>query len=328
LTVLGGVPQVVVYDNPKVAVKTILEGRSREEQAAFIGLRSHYLFESRFCTPGEGHEKGLVEGLVGYARRNWLVPIPAFASWEAFNAFLLEKCQAEGQRQLRGMEQSIGQAFAVEKERLRRLPVRAYPCCTMRAVRANGFGLVTFQTNRYSVPAAHVHEPLWLRAFVERIEISNGRQVVASHGRCYQREQDRLNPLHYLPLLDQRPGAWEQARPIQEWQRRWPAVFDRYLQALRQRMAVNQATREFIRILQLHQTACEKVIAQALEEALQSHCYTAEGVKQLVQRLQHPAQPPPPLDVSQLPQWQLAPVEWPSLARYDTLLSQRSGGGA
>ena len=90
---LGGVPSTLVYDNLKVAVKRILEGRNREEQAAFVALRSHYLFESRFCTPREAHEKGLVEGLVGYARRNWLVPVPEFATWDALNAYLMSECQ-------------------------------------------------------------------------------------------------------------------------------------------------------------------------------------------------------------------------------------------
>lgn len=80
---LGGVPRVLVYDNLKAAVQRILEGHDREEQAAFVAFRSHYLFESRFCTPQQAHEKGLVEGLVGYARRNWLTPPPEHASWEA-----------------------------------------------------------------------------------------------------------------------------------------------------------------------------------------------------------------------------------------------------
>jgi transposase len=325
---LGGVPKVLVYDNPKVAVKEILEGRNREEQTAFISLRSHYLFESRFCTPGEGHEKGLVEGLVGYARRNWLVPVPEFASWQAFNDYLVEQCKGEGQRHLRGMTQTIGEAFALEQSVLFPLPARPYPCCVMRPVRANGFGLVTFQTNRYSVPAAHVPEALWLRAFVERIEISNGQQVVAVHERCYQREQDILNPLHYLRLLEQRPGAWEQAKPIQEWQSRWPAIYDHYLKALRQQGAGNQALREFIRILQLHEEYAEAEIAQALEEALHLHCYTAAGVKQWVERLREPLQPPTPLDVSPWPQLALAPVDWPLLNRFDALLPQLAGGEA
>ena len=323
---LGGVPHLLVYDNLKVAVQRVLEGHSREEQAAFVAFRSHYLFESRFCTPGQAHEKGLAEGLVGYARRNWLTPPPEYATWDDLNGYLLEKCRAEGQRRLRGMEVTIGEALAEEQRYLLPLPRRPYPCCTMLPVQPNGFGLVTFRTNRYSVPAAHVHEPLWLRAFVDRVEITDGWQTLAVHPRCYGREQDILNPLHYLPLLEQRPNAWEQAKPLREWRQRWPEVYDRYLAALRERLPVPQATREFVRILRLHEDYAEALIAQALEQALAGHCYTADGVKQLILRLAEPT-PPPPLDLARLPHLETGPVTWPEVGQFDRLLPSVAGGG-
>jgi transposase len=319
---LGGAPKVLVYDNLKAAVKRILEGRNREEQAAFIGLRSHYLFASRFCTPAQGHEKGLVEGLVGYARRNWLVPPPAFANWQELNAYLAAKCRAEGERRLRGMCATVGEMLAVEQEQLLPLPAHPYPCCAMQPVAANGFGLVTYQTNRYSVPAEHAHERLWLRAFVHRIEISNGRQLLAVHERSYRREQDILQPLHYLALLEQRPGAWEQARPIREWQQQWPPVFHRYLEALREHLPADQGTREFVRILRLLGHHSEAVLAAALEQALAGHCHHADGVKQLVLRLTESAvhSPVAPLDAGQYAHLVVGPVTWPPLAQFDQLL--------
>jgi transposase len=322
---LGGVPRVLVYDNLKVAVKRILEGRNREEQMAFIAFRSHYLFESRFCNPGQGHEKGLTEGLVGYSRRNWLVPPPEHPTWDDLNAYLLEECRGEGERRLRGMEQTIGEALALERGHLLPLPARAFPCCVLRPARANGFGLVTFQTNRYSVPAVHAHEKLWLRAFVDRVEISNGRQVLAVHPRCYGREQDILDPLHYLPLLEQRPGAWDQAKPIQEWRQQWPRVYERYLDALRERLPRSQATREFVHVLQLHEDYPEQIIAQALEEALSGHCYSADGVKQLVLRLIEPPCLRAPLEEADGLFLDVSPVAWPDLHQFDRLLS-RTGG--
>jgi transposase len=323
---LGGVPRELVYDNLKAAVKRILQGRDREEQDAFVAFRSHYLFESRFCTPRQGHEKGLVEGLVGYARRNWLVPVPEFASWDELNAYLLEKCRAEGQRQLRGMETTIGEALIQEQAQLLPLPARPYRCCTTHPVQANDFGLVTFKTNRYSVPADHAHEALWLRAYVDRIEISNGNDTLAVHTRCYKREQDVLNPLHYLPLLEQRPGAWDQAKPIQEWQQRWPAIFDTYLAALRERLSTNQATREFVRILRLHEDYPENIIAQALQEALAGHCFGADGVKQIVLRLIEPVCDPVPLAGDELPVPDIGPVDWPDVTQFDRLLRETAGG--
>jgi transposase len=324
-TFLGGVPHVMVYDNLKAAVKKILEGRDREEQAAFIALRSHYLFESRFCAPRQAHEKGLVEGLVGYARRNWLVPVPEFGTWGELNAYLAERCRLEGQRRLRGHEQTIGEELALEQQHLLPLPARPFQCCTLRPVQANGFGLVTFQTNRYSVPADHAHEALWLRVFVERMEITNGRQTLAVHARCYQRERDILNPLHYLPLLEHKPGAWDQATPIQEWQQRWPAVYDQYLAALQERLSRTQGIREFIEILHLHADYPEDVIAQALTAALDCHCYSAAGVKQFVQRLTEPEPPAPSLAPPQLPFPSVGSVAWPSLRQFDRLLSTVGG---
>jgi transposase/ubiquitin len=130
---LSGAPQEIWYDNLRAAVKTILQGRNREEQAAFIALRSHYLFDSQFCTPYQAHQKGLVEGLVGYARRNWLVPIPEFASWDGLNVYLADQCRAEGQRRLRGMQETIGERLAQEKEHLLPLPARPFPVpCSTR----------------------------------------------------------------------------------------------------------------------------------------------------------------------------------------------------
>jgi hypothetical protein len=206
------------------------------------------------------------------------------------------------------------------------LPSRPFTCCTLRPVRANGFGLVTFQTNRYSVPAQYAHEALWLRAFVDRVEITNGHQVLAVHPRCYRREQDILDPLHYLPVLEQRPGAWEQARPIQEWRERWPEVYHRYLAALRERLPTSQATREFVRILRLHEDYPEPIIAQALEQALDGHCYTADGVEQIVRRLVEPSSPSAPLAGAgeRFPDVESA-VQWPDLAQFDRLLG-RTGG--
>jgi len=235
------------------------------------------------------------------------------------------RCQAEGQRRLRGMEMTIGEALALERAQFLPLPTRPFPCHILRPVRANGFGLVTFQTNRYSVPAHHAHESLWLRASVERVEITNGRQTLAIHPRCYKREQDILNPLHYLLVLEQRPGAWEQAKPIQEWRQSWPEIYDRYLAALRERLSTSQATREFVRVLRLHEDYSETIIAQALEEALSGHCYSADGVKQLVLRLAEPPCPTKPLEDAQRFFPDVEPVLWPELGQFDRLLGDTGG---
>lgn len=160
-------------------------GRKAVEQEAFIAFRSHHLFASRFCTPGEAHEKGLVENLVGYARRNFLVPVPEVASFRELNALLRERCLAEARRRLRGELATIGELWEKERPHLLPLPERPFPCCRTVPVRANRLSLVTFETNRYSVPVEHAHRPLFLRAFVDRVEVSSGTQVIAVHPRAY-----------------------------------------------------------------------------------------------------------------------------------------------
>ena len=124
--------------------------------------------------------------------------------------------------------------------------------------------------------------------------------------------------------MEQRPGAWDQAKPIQQWQQNWSHVFDRYLAALRERLSTSQATREFVQILRLHEDYPEDLIAQALSQALEGHCYTADGVKQLVLRLAEPVQPSAPLDLAH----HLGDVEvsWPEMGQFNRLLSQVGGG--
>ena len=92
----GGVFPTVVFDNLKTAVRRILRGKARIEQDRFTALRAHYTFESRFCNPARGQEKGGVEGRVGFARRNFPVPVPEVADFEDLNAQLLERCATDG----------------------------------------------------------------------------------------------------------------------------------------------------------------------------------------------------------------------------------------
>lgn len=331
---LGGVPRQLVYDNLKAAVNKVLKGQDREEQVSFIAFRSHYLFESRFCNVAQAHEKGLVEGLVGYSRRNFLVPIPEQDTWDELNSYLWGKCKAEGSRRLRGMQTTIGQALDLERSKFLPLPSKPFPCCRLHPVQANGFGMVTFQTNRYSVPAHCAHEAIWLRAFSDRVEITNGREILAVHTRSYGREQDILNPLHYLPLLERRPGAWEHAKPIQEWRQSWPPVYDRYLTALKEHLPASQATREFVRILRLHEDHSEAIITQALEKALECHCYSVDGVKQLVMGLKESLEKASPCNTPKMAEASIAmpavsvdPVVWPEVGQFDRLLQRSNAEG-
>ncbi|MCA9940043.1 MAG: IS21 family transposase [Anaerolineales bacterium] len=280
-----GVPHTLTYDNLKTAVARILEGRDRQEQESFVTFRSHYLFASRFCRPGTGNDKGSVEHGVGYARRNYLVPPPQVADYDELNAYLLAYCQADDERRVDRQPEMIGAAWEREKAYLRPLPASPFPCCRSREVTLNPYGQVVFETNRYSVPVEKAQSALTLKAYPFHIEVLAGEEVIARHQRCYERQQDLLEPLHYLPLLAQRPGAFEHAKPLRQWRATWPTLYEELLANLRQRLPENKAVRQFIQILQLHQHHEATLVEAAMAQALADQVPHLEGVTFCLQRL-------------------------------------------
>jgi len=319
-----GVPHRISYDNLKTAVKTILKGSQREEQSGFVAFRSQYLFESHFCTPGQGHEKGGVEHGVGYGRRNFLVPMPEVSSFEELNALLLSKCAAEDGRQVHGQPVTIGETWQQEKGQLRPLPAQRYACCTTRQVQLTPYSQVVFETNRYSVPAEKGRVTLTLRAYAFQIEVLHQAEVIARHERCYDHGQDVFNPLHYLSLLAKRPGAFEYAKPLREWRAEWPAVYEQVLAQLRETWPDGRGIREFIDILQLHKQHSPDLIAQALREALNYSCVHYEGVLLCLNQLLTPSNRPSALDLSAqgLSHLQQAGSQPLNLQQYDLLIGE------
>jgi transposase len=317
-----GVPQRLSYDNLKVAVQRILSGGNRQEQQAFITFRSHYLFESHFCTPGQGHEKGGVESGVGFGRRNFMVPIPQVASFDELNALLLAECLADDRRQVDGQEVRIGEAWEIERPYLRPLPGRDFECCVTRPVVLTPYSQVIFETNRYSVPVDEARRNLVLRAYPFRVDILYLERVIASHPRCYGRGQDIFDPLHYLPLLEQRPGAFEHAKPIRRWREGWPPVYERLLAHLRARWPDSCGIREFVRILKLHRDHPAQLVEQAVSLALEYGCAHSEGVELCLQQLLNPESPVAALDLTNQPHLASVGMQPLDLSCYDRLLER------
>jgi transposase len=317
-----GVPQRISYDNLKVAVQRILEGRTRQEQQKFIVFRSHYLFESHFCTPGQGHEKGRVEGGVGFGRRNFMVPPPDVASFDELNAHLLLACLEDDERCVDRQPMAIGEAWEVEKPYLLPLPEKDFECCVVDAVTLNGFGQVEFETNRYSVPAKDAYRNLVIKAYPFRVDVLHLNDVIASHPRCYGKKQDILDPLHYLPLLEQRPGAFDHAKPIRRWRESWPPVYERLLTRLREQWPDGKGVQEFVRILRLHEEHPAEMIVQAVEQALAYGCAHLDGVKLCLRQLVEPESLMSAIDLSAWPELVEVGNQALDLSRYDELLER------
>lgn len=319
----GGAPRRVIYDNLKAAVFRILEGRNRQEQERFILFRSHYLFESRFCTPGQGHEKGRVEKGVGFGRRNYLAGVPEFGSFQELNDHLLRACWADDARRVDRQPVTIGEAWKMEKPYLLPLPQKDFECCVSKAVAINGYSQVEFETNRYSVPTDQAYLDLTLKAYPFRIDIIHLDRVVASHPRCYDRKQDILDPLHYLPLLEQRPGAFDHAKPVRRWRENWPPIYEELLEHLRSKWPDGKGVREFIRVLRLHNEYSMDLIAQAVTQALGYGCGHLDGIQLCLRQLTEPEAAIPAIDLTQWPQLVGVGSQKLDLSHYDQLLGGR-----
>ena len=276
---LGGVPQSIVYDNTRLAVAKILGGGRRKRTRVFSELQSHYLFEDRFGRPGKGNDKGKVEGLVGYVRRNFLVPIPSFESFEALNAYLEERCLERLGAQLRGHQETIGQRMERDLAALIALPAVPYDASDKHVSRVSSLSLVRYRTNDYSVPVAYGHREVLVRGYVGEVVISCGSEVIACHRRSYDRDDFVFDPLHYLPLLERKTGALDQAAPLDGWE--LPAEFGELRRLLESRMG-KRGKREFVQVLRLMENFRKQEVFEGVRDALRLGAISFDAVKHLV----------------------------------------------
>ncbi len=316
---LGGVPQSILYDNTKLAVARILGDGRRKRTRAFTELQSHYLFSGRFGRPGKGNDKGKVEGMVGYMRRNFLVPVPSFESFEALNAHLERRCLARMDARLRGHSESIGQRMERDLEALLPLPAVAYDACEKQAGRVSSLSLVRYRTNDYSAPVAYGHRDVLVKGYVDRVVISCGSEVIARHHRSYQRDDFVFDPVHYLPLLEQKTAALDQAAPLQGWD--LPEEFATLRRLLESRMG-RRGKREFVQVLRLFEHFSPGEVHAAVRDALRLGALSFDAVKHLVLcRLEGR---PPRLDLELYPYLPQVRVSITSAGDYMTLLWGRA----
>ena len=315
----GGVPRRIVYDNTKLAVARILGDGTRQRTQVFSELQSHYLFTDRFGRPGKGNDKGKVEGLVGYARRNFFVPIPRFGSWDALNADLERQCRARRGRRLRRYTETIGERFAHDRAALLPLPPVPYEACETRTTRVTSLSLVRYRRNDYSVPTAYGHREVLVKGSVDAVVIVCGSDEIARHRRSYGREELIFDPRHYLALLERKTGALDQAAPLAGWA--LPEEFLRLRRLLEARLG-KPGTREYIQVLRLLEDFRIDHVSGAIRDALRLGAIGFDAVKHLVLcRLDHR---PPQLDLAQYPHLPAPRVTTTAAVDYLTLL----GAGA
>lgn len=322
-------PAGISYDNLATAVRLAVKkkgaekGTKRTENKTFVTFRSHYLFESHFCTPRAGWEKGQVESMVGYGRRNYLTPIREAVTFDDLNKQLLERCVQDDTRRVSRQSQTIGQAWEEERPSLLPLPTFAYECCDTVTVRLTPYSQATYETNRYSVPVNRAKREVILKAYPFHIDIFDKTDLIARHPRSYGREQDIFDPLHYLLLLEQRPGAFDYAKPLRRWKKDWPKSYHQMLDELTEKWPEGRGVQEFVRILHLHKDYEASLIEQAIEQALALRCVHLDGVLHCLRQLTEVKEPTASLDLSDRPDLQNIGNQPVDLMRYERLLKYK-----
>ena len=319
----GGVPTAILYDNTKLAVARILGDGTRQKTRAFSELQSHYLFAEKFGRPAKGNDKGKVEGIVGYARRNFMVPIPRVNSWEELNEQLLEQCRQRRGRRLRRHEETIGERFERDRGAFLRLPASAYEACEKRVARVSSLSLVRYRANDYSVPTAYGHRDVLVKGYVHEVVIVCGCEVIARHPRSYDRETLIFDPLHYLALLEQKTRALDQAAPLAGW--KLPECFPGLRRLLEARLQ-RGGKREYVQVLRLLETFSLPEVEAAVLDALHLGTISFDAVKHLL--LCRIERRPPRLDLENYPHLPLADVHITQAADYMTLLSTQDSVAA
>jgi transposase len=276
---LGGVPTRILYDNTKIAVAKILGGEQRQRTRSFSELQSYYLFADKFGRPAKGNDKGKVEGLVGYARRNFMVPIPRASSWEELNAHLEDDCRKRRERRLRGHTETIGERFERDRAALLPLPAAPYEACEKISARVSSLSLVRYRGNDYSVPTEYGHRQVWVKGYVHEVVIACGSEVIARHQRSYEREAVVFDPLHYLALLEQKTRALDQAAPLAGWQ--LPECFAQLRRLLEARLK-KHGSREYVQVLRLMETFDLAEVTLAIEDALRLGTISFDAVRHLL----------------------------------------------
>jgi hypothetical protein len=279
---------------------------------------SHYLVEPTACMPAAGWEKGQVENQVGTLRERFFKPRLRFASYTELNAWLLDQCvaYARAHRHPELGDRTIWQAFEAERPSLVAYAgqfdsFHAIPAAVSKTC------LVRFDRNRYSVPCHAVGRPVEIMAYAERIVIRQDGQILATHPRCFGREQVIYDPWHYVPVLMRKPGALRNGAPFKGWA--LPGALGR----VRQKLSGSAAgDRQMVRLLNAVLSNGMAAVEAACAEALQAGLHNSEVILNLLARQRQPAPPEPLLMPAALC---LRHEPAADCARYDSL---RSGHGA
>ena len=288
-----GIFPTLIYDNLTTAVEKVMRGKDRRLQEGFAKFKAYYSFTPRFCNIAKGNEKGGVEGLVGYARRNYMVPVPKADSLEELNSRLLEQCLAFGQHRISGRSETVSDLFEQEKEHLISLPPVPYENMVTSSGKVDKYSTLIIDKNRYSVPTTSAGLRVQALLYIDQVEIFHNGKKIAAHSRVYGNNKWQLDPQHYLELIYRRPQAFESARVIRQWRPQWPDCLEALLSRFSVKLGHTKGIKEFIAVLMLFKDHESSEVIDAVNSALAANISSSAAVRHLL--LKDSAAPVPAL---------------------------------
>lgn len=278
----GGIFPVLIYDNLTTAVRKVLHGKNRIEQESFRKFKAYHSFDARFTNPAAGNEKGGVEGLVGFARRNYMVPVPQSESIEEFNSKLLKQCNLYGSHKMAGREHTVEILHKIENDHLLPMPKAIFSNLQILTGKVDKYATVIIDKNRYSVPTSYAGQKVSVVLGVDTVDIFAKSRQLAGHKRLYGNNKWQLNPDHYLDLLIQRPMAFNSARPIRQWRESWTEALRQFLKRLCHVHGETKGIKDFISVLMLYRDFPVSEVEAAVELALENNLSSSQGVLHLL----------------------------------------------
>ncbi|MEI7761558.1 MAG: IS21 family transposase [Thermoleophilia bacterium] len=276
----GGVPTRISYDNSAIAVIEVLKGRERKLTREFLRLQSHYLFTEHFCLVRRANEKGHVERLLGTARKRFLVPVPDVDSIKTLNRHLVEACRRDLDERTRGRSGTKRELLRDDSAAFLPLPPSPFESRRVADGTVSSESLVRFETNDYSVPVRYAHRKVIVIATVDEVRLIYEDRLLARYPRCWDRERTFFEPVHYLALLERKPGGFDHAKPLEQWN--LPECFA----LLRRRMEADDpksGTRSFIRVLRLLERFSLEEVAAGVEYSLDIGLSDADSIRSVVE---------------------------------------------
>lgn len=314
-----GVPQRGIYDNMKTAVDKVGRGKLRQVNKRFEAMASHYLFEAQFCNPASGWEKGQVEKAVRDARHSIWQNAPAFDSLDSLNIWLQQRCKQLWfeQPHPEDKQRTIGDCWLEERTHLMPKPV-PFDGFIEHSKRVSSTCLITFEYNRYSVPASFANRVISLRVYPRQLIVVAEAHVVAEHTRVFSRDHSVqgktiYNWRHYLAVAQRKPGALRNGAPFSGL----PESFQRLQHILLRRPGGDREMVEILALVLLHD---ERLVERAVEQALMSEQPSKQHVLNCLSRLDEPQRPEALPTPEQL---QLTTEPMANTARYDYLRGHR-----